>query len=289
MSTRGADPGRTGKGPVPRHSARGGDQAGGKVGTSGQGRARLGVLGGPFVPFGPGRWGLHTWGLQLERGSCSADRPTCCRSPAARPSPFGSWRRDVRLPSAPTHTPLVLSRRGRESGERQTEWQTQLTSFPAGLVPGCALPGRLPSSPARHPVEPVPGVRGQAFWGESVCPALPWRQLFLEARVRVARGRQLGPGQERGTSEMGVDRDGATSPPTPQPRWGRPRSPGRICAGAQRWLLAGRALQDAEPLTVPPAVPSTHGGARGPSWLFDLNHTGSPSPVFSVLGNSREF
>lgn len=53
---------------------------------------------------------------------------------------------------------------------------------------GCALPGRLPSSPARHPVEPVPGVRGQAFWGESVCPMLPWRQLFPRPTVELPEG-----------------------------------------------------------------------------------------------------
>lgn len=88
----------------------------------------------PFLGFPTGRWGAPAWGVQAEYSS--ADQPTCCHSPAACPSPFGSWRHDARLPSAPTHTPLVLSRRGRESGERQTEWQTQLTSFPAGLVPG---------------------------------------------------------------------------------------------------------------------------------------------------------
>lgn len=98
------------------------------------GESQAQCSGGPFLWFPTGRWGLPTGGLQSE--PCSADQPTCCHSPAACPSPFGSWRHDVRLPSAPTHTPLVLSRRGRESGERQTEWQTQLTSFPAGLVPG---------------------------------------------------------------------------------------------------------------------------------------------------------
>lgn len=237
------------------------------------------LAGGAFTP------GAYSWSavpVQLT-GPPAAAPPPPALPPLAPGAVMCASRLHPRTPHWCSAAVGASQVSGRQSGRPSSP------PSPRDWCQGCALPGRLPSSPARHPVEPVPGVRGQAFWGESVCPALPWRQLFLEARVRVARGRQLGPGQERGTSEMGVDRDGATSPPTPQPRWGRPRSPGRICAGAQRWLLAGRALQDAEPLTVPPAVPSTHGGARGPSWLFDLNHTGSPSPVFSVLGNSREF
>lgn len=44
---------------------------------------------------------------------------------------------------------------------------------------GYTLPGRLPSTPARHPAEPVLRVRGQAFWGgeclphAALAPALP--------------------------------------------------------------------------------------------------------------------
>lgn len=68
---------------------------------------------------------------------------------------------------------------------------------------GCALPGRLLSSPTKHPVEPVPGVRGQDFWGESVCPMLPWRQLFLQAVVELPEGGSWA-GAGDGTSEMGV-------------------------------------------------------------------------------------
>lgn len=62
----------------------------------------------------------------------------------------------------------------------------------------CALPGRLPSTPARHPAEPVLRVRGQVFlWGESVCPMLPWRQLFLKALVESPEGSSwVGAGAE---------------------------------------------------------------------------------------------
>ena len=133
---------------------------------------------GPSLGVGPSY-------LALTAELHSADQPTCCHSLATRPSPLGPWRHDACLPSAPTHTPLVLSHRGRESGEQQTKQQT---SFPRDWCQGCALPGRLPGSPAWHPVEPVPGVRGQAFWGESVCPVLPWRQLSLEALAELPEG-----------------------------------------------------------------------------------------------------
>lgn len=136
---------------------------------------------GPCLGVGPSH-------LALTAELCSADQPTCCHSPAARPSPLGPWRHDACLPSAPTHIPLVLSCRGRESGERQTKWQTSSPPFLRDWCQGCALPGRLPGSPAWHPVEPVPGVRGQAFWGESVCAVLPWRQLSLEALVELPEG-----------------------------------------------------------------------------------------------------
>lgn len=136
---------------------------------------------GPCLGVGPSH-------LALTAELCSADQPTCCHSPAARPSPLGPWRHDACLPSAPTHIPLVLSCRGRESGERQTKWQTGSPPFLRDWCQGCALPGRFPGSPAWHPVEPVPGVRGQAFWGESVCAVLPWRQLSLEALVELPEG-----------------------------------------------------------------------------------------------------
>lgn len=77
---------------------------------------------------------------------------------------------------------------------------------------GCALPGRLPSSPARHPVEPVLGVRGQDFWGESVCPVLPWRQLFPRPTVELPEG-----GSWARAGDWGVGRDATTFLPPPYP------------------------------------------------------------------------
>jgi hypothetical protein len=32
------------------------------------------------------------------------------------------------------------------------------------------------------------GCGGRPFWGESVCSMLPWRQLFLEAMVKLPEG-----------------------------------------------------------------------------------------------------
>lgn len=115
------------------HSDNGGGQGRGRETWVLPGEDGLGVRWGPFISSHTGGWGLHASTLQPERRS--ADRPTCCHAPAAHLPPLAPGAM-MRLPSAPTHTPLVLSPRGRESGERQTEWQTRLTSFPAGPVPG---------------------------------------------------------------------------------------------------------------------------------------------------------
>lgn len=60
------------------------------------------------------------------------------------------------------------------------------------------FPEGFQAPPARHPAEPVLRVRGQVFlWGESVCPMLPWRQLFLKALVESPEGSSwVGAGAE---------------------------------------------------------------------------------------------
>lgn len=61
---------------------------------------------------------------------------------------------------------------------------------------GCALPGRLPSTPARHPAEPVLRVRGQVFLGGRVsapyCPGASSSSRPWWSRLREAAGLEHG-------------------------------------------------------------------------------------------------
>lgn len=156
------------------------------MGTSGQGKASL------LLREDPSSRSALTGGA-LTPGAYSRSTVQLTGQPAATPQPPalpplapGAMMRASRLhPRTPYWCLAAVGASqvsGRQSGRPSSP------SSPRDWCQGCALPGRLPSSPAWHPVEPVPGVRGQAFWGESVCPVLPWRQLFLEAYVGVARG-----------------------------------------------------------------------------------------------------
>lgn len=146
---------------------------------------------------------------------------------------------------------------------------------------GCPLPGRLPSSPAWHPVEPVPGVRGQAPWGESVCPELPWRQPFLEAMAELPgggsgaraghlRGESMGHGHLPTTTEALL---AATSDPRANEHW----CPlGRCCfADLQRLVL-----KDAEPSLM---GPDPQMGAQAHSGLPGLATLAPQPPRFQSL------
>lgn len=206
---------------VPWYSASGGRRGHRKVGASRLGKAGAvlsadppsypTLAGGAFTPR------LHS----QER--CSADQPTCCRSPAARPPPLapGAMIRASRLRPRTPHWCSATVGASQVSGR-----QSGRPGSPHSRRDGCqrrALPGRLPSSPARHLVEPVLGVRGQALWGESVCPMLPWRQLFQEAHGGVAGGGQparAGDGASTGMHLLLCRH---------RTRRGQPRGPGR-CA-----------------------------------------------------------
>lgn len=157
-----------------------------------------------------------------------------------------------------------------------------------------ALPGRLPSSPARHLVEPVLGVRGQALWGESVCPMLPWRQLFQEAHGGVAGGGQLArAGDEASTGCICLS---ATTVPTGGSR--------RAQASLRRCPLEGYCLADPRCLGLnrtfsrrcraprhPQLGPAPTEGLEDPPGSLKSLRLAPQPPVFNVLrnaGSSRE-
>lgn len=178
----------------------------------------LSVRCGPFIASHTGGWGLHTSGLQPEHRP--ADRPTCCHAPAAHLPPLapGAVMRASRLhPRTPHWCSATVGARqvsSRQSGRPNSPPSRR------DWCQGRALPGRLPSSPARHPVEPVSGVRGQAFLGgeclphAALAPALPggpWCSCRREA---------AGPGQETGTSGLGVTGHVSVFLPPPHPTRG---------------------------------------------------------------------
>lgn len=215
----------------------------------------------------PHRWAEPSHD-SLQPGHCSADQPTCCHSqpPALPPLAPGAMMRASRLhPRTPYWCSAAVGASqvsGRQSGRPSSPPSRR------DWCQGCALPGRLPSSPARHPVEPVLGVRGQAFLGgeclphAALAPALlggPWWCL----RAALGWGRRWGC-LSRESREM------RPSSAMLGPHCGQLQSPGRVCFGAcclvaplSRVLHDDR--QDPEPLSVPSAGPSTQVKAQGTS------------------------
>lgn len=160
----------------------------GKAGNMGaSGPPKTGSVFAEDLSSGPSL-GVEPSHLALTAELHSADQPTCCHFPATRPSPLGPWRHDACLPSAPTHTPLVLSRRGRESGERQTKQQTGSPPSRGTSARAVLFPEGFQAPPHGILLSLFPGCGGRPFWGESVCPVLPWRQLSLEALAELPEG-----------------------------------------------------------------------------------------------------
>lgn len=162
---------------------------------------------------------------------------------------------------------------------------------PAHLLPG-GMGARVALFPEGFQAPPhgillslFSGCGGRPFWGESVCPMLPWRQLFLEARGGVARGRHLGWSR----------------------RWGHLRVRQRAAifcpamAGAEPWArlcpycasclaihgFSHDFLKDTEPLSAPSA------GVQHPwrgSWIFvatPARGAGLPKPSSGSLETHR--
>lgn len=174
----------------------------------------------PYWWVGPSHLGFTARALvQLTSQAAATPQP-----PALPPLAPGALTRASRLHPRTAHWCSASVGASQVSG-RQSGRPSSPPSRRAWCQ-GCALPGRLPSSPARHPVEPVPGVRGQAFWGESVCPMLPWRQLFPRPMVESPEGgswARAGDGESMRCIYL---------PATTVPYWGQPRGPGPIHAGA---------------------------------------------------------
>lgn len=133
---------------------------------------------GPFLSCHlHGRVGPSHSSLQLGRHS--ADQLACCHSqpPALPPWAPGAMMRATRLHP---RTPYWCS--ASVGASQVSSRHCSRPSSPPSRRDWCqggALPGRLPSSPARHPAEPVLKVRGQIFLGgeclphAALAPALP--------------------------------------------------------------------------------------------------------------------
>lgn len=240
----------------------------------------------------PHRW-VEPSHASLQPGHCSADQPTCCHSqpPALPPLAPGATMRASRLhPRTPHWCSAAVGASqvsGRHSGRPSSPPSRR------DWCQGCALPGRLPSSPARHPVEPVLGVRGQAFLGGECLPHAALAPALLGGPWWCLRA-AAGLGQETGASEPGVQGDAAIFRHA-----GAPLGTEAEPWAALLWCLlpSGPSVQGFSMMTCktqnpslcPQLGPSTHGKAQGPSCLSGLAHSGSPVvSVPRILGTSRE-
>lgn len=163
----------------------------------------------PFVPLPTHHphWQVWPSHVRFTARPLFSDQPACCHSqPLALPplAPGAMMRASCLHPrtphwcSAAVGAHQVIADSGRPSSPPSRRTGARAVLFPEGFQapPDSILLGLFQ------------GCGGRPFWGESVCPMQPWRQLFLEACGRNARGRQLGWGRRQGclkwkSSEMG--------------------------------------------------------------------------------------
>lgn len=148
-------------------------------------------------------WGVGPSHLALTAELCSADQPTCCHSPAARPSP---WAPGAMMLASCLH-PRTSHWCSAVVGASQVSGRP--SGRPAHLLPrgtgarAVLFPEGFQAPPHGILLSLFPGCGGRPFGGRAsalCCPGAsspwrPWRSCQREA---------AGPGQEMGTAETGV-------------------------------------------------------------------------------------